>query len=201
MTLGCCKQAVCWSNTCPSEYIIHFLLYGKSVPRSERQFDYCCRIRIKEQRHFLHHGTTTWKLTRWSLIMQSYGNRHGLMKNHTCTTSTFIFSCCVKFIFSRVAPSMGREHPQRCPPNHAALPPPPTPLRRRPPHSALHSLHAPLIILPSSPQLMTASCISRHSFMPHRSPSHSCTCLHKLSSLVAEENSHSFSVSSSFNVS
>lgn len=117
------------------------------------------------------------------------------MRNHTCTTSTFIFSCGVKLIFSRVALSMVRERPAPTPT------PPPKPLRRRQPHSALHSLHALLIIPPSFSPLMTASRISRHSFMHHRSPFHSCTCLHKLSSLVTEENSHSLSLSPSSHVS
>lgn len=119
--------------------------------------------------------------------MQSYRYRHGLLKNHTCTPNTFIFSCCVKFIFSRVAPSTVRENPQRSHPQPCSPSPTPMSLGRRQPHSALHSLHALLISLPSLPQLVTASCISRHSFMPHRSPSHSCTCLHKLSSLVTEK--------------
>lgn len=93
--------------------------------------------------------------------MQSHRNRRGLMKNHTCTMSTFIFSCCVKFIFSRVALPMVREDPQRSHPLPCrATPTPhptphtrthtPMPLRRRPPHSALQQLacssyHSPLL--------------------------------------------------------
>lgn len=150
--------------------------------------DCCCSLfgflkKIRKRRNhifnFLHHRTTTWKPTRWPWNLQSYRSGHVLMKNRTCTTNTFIFSRGVKFIFSRVAPPMVREHSQCSRPQPRSPPPTPIPLRRRPPHSALHSLHA-LLITPPLLQLMAAPCISRHSFMPHRSHSHSCTCLHKL---------------------